>query len=163
MKKIKLFDPYIDKFEKIAINKVLDSNFWASGAGKGNVEKFEKKFTKYVNSKNAIAVNSGTSALHLAVSLCDVKGKEVILPSLSFVSTAHAVIYNGGIPIFADIDPKTLCINEDDVKRKISKKTKCIIPVHFGGVPADVKKLKKMKSKLMIIEDAAHALSLIHI
>lgn len=157
MKKIKLFDPVVEKTEIDAVLKTVKSGNWASGDGKNQVYEFEKKFKKFVNSKSCVAVNSGTSALHLAASLCNIKGKEVILPSLSFVSTAHAVIYNGGIPIFADIDPKTLCISVEDVKRKISKKTRCIIPVHFGGLPTDVKKLKRLKSNLMIIEDAAHA------
>ena len=106
MKKIKLFDPYTDKFEKIAINRVLESNFWASGAGEGNVRKFEEKFSKYINSKSSVAVNSGTSALNLALSMHNIKNKEVIIPSLSFVSTANAVIENGGIPKFVDIDGK---------------------------------------------------------
>jgi dTDP-4-amino-4,6-dideoxygalactose transaminase len=157
MKNIKLFDPVVEKTEINAVVKTIKSKKWASGDGKNQVFKFEEKFRKFVNSKACVAVNSGTSALHLAASLCDIKNKEVILPSLSFVSTAHAVIYNGGIPVFADIDPETLCINVEDVKRKISKKTKCIIPVHFGGMPAEIKKLQKLKSNLMVIEDAAHA------
>ena len=157
MKNIKLFDPVVEKAEIDAVVKTVKSKNWASGDGKNQVSEFEKKFKEFVNSKACVAVNNGTSALHLATSLCDVKGKEVIIPSLSFVSTAHAVIYNGGTPIFADIDPITLCISEDDVKRKISKKTKCIIPVHFGGMPIDGGKLKKLKSNLMIVEDAAHA------
>ena len=108
MKQIKLFDPYTDKLEKIAINKVLESNFWASGKGTGEVFKFEKKFKEYSNSRECLTVSNGTAALHLALSLFNIKNKEVILPSLSFVSTAHAVIYNGGKPIFADVNPKTL-------------------------------------------------------
>ena len=159
MKKIKLFDPYIDKFEKIAINKVLDSNFWASGAGKGNVEKFEKKFTKYVNSKNAIAVNSGTSALNLALSMYDIKNKEVIIPSLSFVSTANAVIENGGIPKFVDINEKTLCLDPKKIVKAISKKTKIILPVHFGGLTSNLEHISKIckENKISLVEDAAHA------
>ena len=158
MKKIKLFDPAIDEREIKKAVKTLMSGFWASGAGGGQVQEFEKNFKKFINSKSCVSVNSGTAALHLAASLCNIKGKEVILPSLSFVSTAHAIMYNGGTPVFADIDPHTLCINPEEIKKKISKKTKCIIPVHFGGIPADIKRIQKLSSsRIMIIEDAAHA------
>ena len=158
MKKIKLFDPTIDEREIKKAVKTLMSGFWASGAGGGQVQEFEKKFKKFINSKSCVSVNSGTAALHLAAALCDIKGKEVILPSLSFVSTAHAIMYNGGIPVFVDVNPHTLCIDPEEIKKKISKKTRCIIPVHFGGMPADIKKIQKLSnSNIMIIEDAAHA------
>ena len=96
-RKIKLFDPHIDNSERNALIKTLDSRFWASGSGVGNVKKFEILFKNYIKSKSCIAVNNGTSALNLALSLFDIKNKEVILPSLSFISTAHAVKINGGI------------------------------------------------------------------
>ena len=96
MKKIKLFDPYVNDAEKRALNRVLDSHFWASGSGVGYVQKFEKEFSKYVGSRSSVAVNSGTAALNLALSMYNIKNKEVILPSLSFVSTANAIIKNGG-------------------------------------------------------------------
>mgnify|MGYP003388607699 CR=1 FL=1 len=158
-KKIKLFDPHIDKSEEIAVNKVLKSHFWASGSGVGNVEKFENKFRHYISSKSAIGVNNGTSALNLALSTIDLKNKEVILPSLSFVSTAHAVIQNGGIPKFVDVDPKTLCLDTDEIKKHISNKTKVILPVHFGGFPAELNKIKQLcrENNLHLVEDAAHA------
>ena len=158
MKKIKLFDPAIDEREVKKVVKTLMSGFWASGAGGGQVQEFEENFKKFINSKSCVSVNSGTAALHLAAALCDIKGKEVILPSLSFVSTAHAIMYNGGIPVFVDVNPHTLCIDPEEIKKKISKKTRCIIPVHFGGMPADIKKIQKLSnSNIMIIEDAAHA------
>ena len=158
MKKIKLFDPAIDEREVKKVVKTLTSGFWASGAGGSQVQEFEKNFKKFINSKSCVSVNSGTAALHLAATLCDIKGKEVILPSLSFVSTAHAIMYNGGIPVFVDVNPHTLCIDPEEIKKKISKKTRCIIPVHFGGMPADIKKIQKLSnSNIMIIEDAAHA------
>jgi len=158
VKKIKLFDPAIDEREIKKAVKTLMSGFWASGSGGGQVQEFEKNFKKFINSKSCVSVNSGTAALHLAAALCDIKGKEVILPSLSFVSTAHAIMYNGGIPVFVDVNPHTLCIDPEEIKKKISKKTRCIIPVHFGGMPADIKKIQKLSnSNIMIIEDAAHA------
>ena len=106
MKKIKLFDPVIGISEEREIIKILRSGFWASGSGSGKVQEFEKKFSKYLNSDQCVAVNSGTAALNLALSLLDIKNKEVILPSLSFVATAHAVTLNGGKPVFADVDQK---------------------------------------------------------
>ena len=111
MLKIKLFDPHVGIEEKKAITKTLMSKFWASGQGTGNVLKFEKKIKTFIGSDSCVAVNSGTAALNLAISLLDIKDKEVILPSLSFVSTAHSVLINGGIPVFVDVDPQTLCID----------------------------------------------------
>ena len=158
-KKIKLFDPSIGLEEQEKISVVLKSRFWASGSGTGNVLKFENEFKKYVGSNNCIAVNSGTSALNLALSLIDIKNKEVILPSLSFVSTAHAVIINGGIPVFADIEPETMCIDPNEIQKLITAKTTAILPVHFGGFPCNLKDIENIAEKhnLIIIEDAAHA------
>ena len=96
--KIKLFDPYIGKDEEKIIQKILKSKFWASGAGVGQVLKFENNFRKFIGSDSCIAVNSGTAALNLALSLIDIKNKEVILPSLSFVSTAHSILLNEEFP-----------------------------------------------------------------
>jgi len=157
--KIKLFDPHIDHNEEIAIRNVLKSGHWASGSGIGNVAKFEHEFNTYLNSSQCVAVNSGTAALHLALSLFDIKNKEVILPSLSFVSTAHAVVYNGGKPVFVDIDKETLCIDPEKIEKKITNKTKVILPVHFGGIACNLAKIQKIckKHKLFLVEDAAHA------
>ena len=163
-KKIKLFDPVIGKDEKQKIFQVLESKFWASGAGKGNVLKFENQFKKYLSSDDCIAVNSGTSALNLALSLIDIKKKEVILPSLSFVSTAHAVIINGGTPVFVDIEPETMCIDPNEIQKSITPKTTAILPVHFGGFPCNLKDIQNIAEKhnLTIIEDAAHAVGAIY-
>ena len=163
-KKIKLFDPVIGKDEKQKIFQVLESKFWASGAGKGNVLKFENQFKKYLGSDDCIAVNSGTSALNLALSLINIKNKEVILPSLSFVSTAHAVIINGGTPVFVDIEPETMCIDPNEIQKSITPKTTAILPVHFGGFPCNLKDIQNIAEKhnLTIIEDAAHAVGAIY-
>ena len=159
MKKIKLFDPVIDKNEINAVVKTLKSGFWASGSGSGNVLKFENEFKKYTQSKSCVAVNSGTAALNLALSLFDIKNKEVILPSLSFVSTAHSIVENGGIPVFVDIELSTLCIDPKKIKQAVSKKTTAIIPVHFGGMPCNLDEIRSIGQSfgLEIIEDAAHA------
>ena len=158
-KNIKLFDPVFGKKEELAILKVLRSKFWASGSGNGNVKLFEERFRKYVKTNSCVAVNNGTSALHLALSLMDIKNKEVIIPSLSFISTAHAVTYNGGIPIFADVDENTLCIDPRKIEEKISNKTRVILPVHFAGFPSELKEIKKIckKNNLKLVEDASHA------
>ena len=157
--KINLFEPYIDEAEEKAVLETLRSKFWASGAGIGNVSKFEKKFKQYTKADECLAVNSGTAALNIALSLLDIKNHEVIIPSLSFVSTANCVLLNGGIPKFIDIDPKTLCMNPELIEKLITKKTKAIIPVHFGGFPSDMKKIVSLSKKydIKIVEDAAHA------
>ena len=157
--KIKLFDVNIGRGEELAIQKVLKSRFWASGAGTGNVKKFENSFLDYVNAKNCIAVNSGTAALNLALSLLDLKNKEVIVPSLTFVSSVHAIVLNGGKPIFADVDSDTLCIDPKSINNLISKKTVAVLPVHFAGMPCKLDTISKIckKNNLKIIEDAAHA------
>jgi perosamine synthetase len=158
-KQIKLFDPVIGTQEKTAINNVLESKYWASGAGTGKVLDFEKQFNNYVGSTKCIAVSNGTAALHLALSLVDIKNKEVILPSLSFVSTANAVIYNGGIPIFVDVEPDTLCIDPQLIKKSITKKTRVILPVHLGGMPCNLDEISFLcnGTNITLIEDAAHA------
>ena len=160
MKKIKLFDPIIDENEIKQVVKTIKSKFWASGSGPGNVLKFENQFKKYVGSDDCVAVNSGTSALNLALSLIDIKNKEVILPSLSFVSSAHAILINGGIPVFVDIEPQTMCINPNEIQKSITTKTSVILPVHFGGFPCNLKDIENIakKNNLIIIEDAAHAM-----
>ena len=156
---IKLFEPHVGIEEIKSVENVLKSKFWASGAGAGKVLEFEKKFKKYVKSNTCIAVNSGTAALNLAFSLFDIKNKEVILPSLSFISTAHCIVENGGIPIFVDIEPDTLCIDPEKIKQAISKDTTAILPVHFGGMPCNLNEIRKIAKShnLHIVEDAAHA------
>ena len=156
---IKLFDPVINSKEKKAIIKVLEGKFWASGSGSGLVLKFENEFKKYIKSDACIGVNSGTAALNLALSLFNVKNKEVILPSMSFVSTAHCIIENKGIPIFVDIKPETLCIDPKKIESAITKKTAAIIPVHFGGMPCEMNEILRISKqhKLEVIEDAAHS------
>ena len=159
MKKIKLFDPISNQNEEKELIEILRSGFWASGTGTGKVSKFEQEFKKYTKTKSCVAVNSGTAALHLALGEANISGKEVLLPSLSFVSTANAVLYNKGIPVFVDVDKKTLCMDPKQVEEKISKKTKVILPVHFAGMPANIEKIKKIakNNNCLIIEDAAHA------
>jgi len=162
-KVIKLFDPVVDTQEESVIKKILRSHFWSSGLGRGNVSKFENEFKKFTGSNECVAVNSGSAALHLALSLLKIKDKEVILPSLTFISTAHAITLNGGKPVFVDIDPNSLCINPELIKNKISKKTKAIIPVHFGGMAANLEDISQLcKNGIEMVEDAAHATGTIY-
>lgn len=109
---------------------------------------------------NPVTVNSGTSALHLALELCNVRGREVILPAQTFCATAYAVLYAGGIPVFADIDPSTGNLDPLDVEIKITPKTKVILPVHWSGLPANLAALHQaadVREDIDIVEDAAHA------
>ena len=158
-RKIKLFDPKIDSTEKRNVESVFESHNWASGSGSNFVNSFEKKFIKYTGAQSGIAVNSGTAALHLAVSSISKEKGEIIVPSLSFVSTAHCVKYSGHKVIFSDIDPSTGCIDPIDIEKKITKKTKAIIPVHFGGLSCNLKEIAKIAkiNHIPIIEDASHA------
>ena len=159
-KKIKLFDPIIDNKELLALEKTLKSKLWANGAGGKQVVEFEKKILKKINSDYNIAVNSGTAALYLSLSMENIQNKEVILPSMSFVSTAHAVTANNAKPVFADINLDTLCIEPEEIEKSVTKSTKIILPVHFAGMPSDLKRIQKIchKKNLTLIEDAAHAI-----
>jgi len=157
--KIKLFDVFIDHEESTSLQQVLKSRFWASGAGIGKVLEFENKFNKYLGSDSCIAVNSGTAALHLALSLIDVKNQDILIPSFSFISTAHAVIYNGARPIFVDIDPETLCMDPQAIKKSITEKAKVILPIHYAGRACNIDEIIGLceNNNLHLIEDAAHA------
>jgi len=156
---IKLFSPVFNELEIKNVKNTIKSGFWASGQGIGNVLKFEKKFKKYIDSQECVAVDSGTAALHLALNVLDINKKEVLVPSLTFVSTIHAIKYNGGIPVFVDVSPDTLCIDLIDLQKKITNKSKVILPVHFGGYPSNINKINKIakKNSLNVVEDAAHA------
>ncbi len=157
MKKIKIHDPYFGKEEKKAIEKVLDSHMWASSKGNNNASKFEEKFKNFVNADECVAIDSGSSALLLSMNIMDIKNKEVIIPSLCHVSVAHSVVLNGGKPVFVDVDPKTLCLNANLIKKAITKKTKVVVAVHFGGFPCNMDEISDIckKNKNKLIEYAA--------
>ncbi len=156
---IKLFDPHVTEDEISSAKDVLRSHNWSSGAGTGKVKEFEEKFRTYIGSKQVVAVNSGTAALHLALSLLDVKGKDVLVPSLTFVSTAHAVVYNGGNPVFVDVEPDTLCMHPADVQKKAGKNTAAVVPVHFGGMPCKMDQIQRIAKvhDIALLDDAAHS------
>ena len=156
---IKLFEPNIDKNEIIQVSDVIRSKFWASGSGINYVRKFEENFCNYIQSKNCTAVSNGTAALHLTLSLFNLKNKEVLVPSLTFISSVSSITQNGGIPVFVDINPENLCIDINDMIQKITRNTGAIVIVDFGGMPSNfdvIKKIAKEKN-IPVIEDAAHS------
>ena len=139
------------------VNKVLNNQSFILGEA---VEKFEKKFASMNNSKYCVAVNSGTAALHASLSVLGLKhGDEVLVPSNSFFATAEAVSLTGATPVFVDIDTNFYHINLEDAEKKISRRTKGIIPVHLYGNPVDMFKLNKFakQNNLFVVEDCAQA------
>jgi dTDP-4-amino-4,6-dideoxygalactose transaminase len=122
---------------------------------------FENQFAKYVGARHAVAVSTGTAALHLSLEAAGVRaGDEVLLPTTTFTATAEAVTYLGARPVLVDIDPATMNLDPEDAARRITPKTKAIIPVHLGGQPCDMHEIMALAEKygLRVIEDAAHAL-----
>jgi len=156
--KYPLSDIDLGKEEEREVLRVIRSRWFSTGPV---TERFEKAFSEYLGGGNAIAVSNGTAALHLALaSLGLKKGDEVILPSLTFIATANAVLYVGARPVFADIGNKEyLNISPEEIERKITKKTKAIMVMHYGGYPCDMKTILGIAKRfgLYVIEDAAHA------
>ena len=125
------------------------------------VSKFEVEFARYIGVKHAIAVNTGTAALHIAIAALNIgPGDEVIVPPFTFIASASSILHNNAIPIFADIDDKSYTLDPNSVREKITEKTKAIIPVHLAGISADMSELMKIASDngLYIIEDAAQSI-----
>ncbi len=132
---------------------------WISSAGRF-IEEFEQKWAAYCGMKYGIAVSNGTVALQTAVACLDVEpGFEVIMPTFTIISCALAVIYNGGVPVLVDSDPRTWCMNVSQVEDKITDRTRAIMPVHIYGHPVDMDPLSQLADRrgLFIIEDAAEA------
>jgi len=153
-----LSDIDIGKEEEQEVLKVLRSQWLSAGPV---TEKFEKAFSEYLGGGDAIAVSSGTAALHLALACLGLReGDEVILPSLTFIATANAVVYVGAKPIFADIGGEgDLNIASEEIEKKITEKTKAIMVMHYGGYPCEMKAILGIAKRhgLYVIEDAAHA------
>ena len=155
-KKIYFNVPHLTKNSKIFIKKVLEEKNFTDGYFQKKCEQFIKYKTK---AKFVSLTHSGTSALEIAMFLLNIgKGDEVLIPSYTFTSTANSVIMSGAKPVFVDVD-KNLNIDSEKLEKKISKRTKAIIIVHYGGFPCDMDKILKLKKKykLFLIEDAAHA------
>jgi dTDP-4-amino-4,6-dideoxygalactose transaminase len=157
MKMIPVAKPEIGKAERRAVDRVMRSGLLAQGP---EVANFEKEFSKFVEDRECVAVNSGTSALHVALLTLGIgKGDEVIVPSFTFAATANSVALTGATPVFVDIDPQTFCIDPVAIINAITTKTKAIQVVHLYGLPADMTAIMKIAKeyKLLIIEDAAQA------
>jgi dTDP-4-amino-4,6-dideoxygalactose transaminase len=156
--KIPLSDIDLGNEEIEEVTRILRSKWLSMGP---MTIKFEEEFAQYIGSKHAFAVTNGTAALHIACVVSGIgPGDEVIVPSLSFVATANAVLYTGANIVFADITSfDNFNISPRDIANKITKKTRAIIPVHYGGYPCDMDAILEIaeKNDLKIIEDAAHA------
>ena len=150
--------PQIDENEIRSVVETLKSGWLTTGI---KVKQFEENFAQYVGCGHAIAVNSCTAALHLALEAVGIQeGDEVIVPTMTFTASAEVVLYFKARPVLVDCLPDTFNIDPDCVERAITSKTKAIIPVHFGGQPCDMEPILEIAQRhnLYIIEDAAHAL-----
>jgi UDP-4-amino-4,6-dideoxy-N-acetyl-beta-L-altrosamine transaminase len=148
----------IDDEDIQSVVNVLKGDYLTTGP---YVKEFEEKVAEYIGAKYAVAVANGTAALHMACFAAGIKeGDEVIVSSITFAASANAVLYCGGTPVFVDIDPLTYNIDPEKIEKKITNKTKAIIPVDFSGQSVDMDRIKAIADKygLIIIEDAAHAL-----
>ena len=152
---IPVFKPSFGEEELEALREPFRTGWIGLGP---KTKEFEEKFAKYIGTKYAVALNSGTAALHLALKVLAIEGMEVITTPLTFVSTNHAILYNQGIPVFADIEPDTLNIRPDEVSKNITAQTKAIIVVHYGGHACEMDTILEIaKSKgIWVVEDAAH-------
>ncbi|MGH9738011.1 MAG: DegT/DnrJ/EryC1/StrS family aminotransferase [Candidatus Acidiferrales bacterium] len=156
--KIPLAAPEITEDDIEAVAKVLRTSRLSLGP---KLEEFERHVATYIGARDAVAVSSGTTALHLCMRAMGVKpGDEVIVPSFAFIAVANAVRYEGGIPIFADIDPKTMDIDPPQIEAVITSRTVGIVVVHTFGCPADLAEILRLAKRhgLFVIEDACEAL-----
>ena len=145
-----------------AVVDVLRSDYLTTGP---KIAEFEKMVADYVGAKYAVASSNGTSALHAACFTAGIQpGDEVITTPLTFAASSNCVLYCGGTPVFADVDPKTYNIDPEDIRRKITDKTKAIIAVHLAGQPCDMDEIHKIAKEhdLLVIEDGAHALGSVY-
>jgi len=149
---------WLDGDDIKAVVEVLKADWITQGS---KVDEFERKVAEYCGAKYAVAVSSGTAALHEACAVAGIsQGDEVITTPITFAATANAVVYCGGKPVFADATEDTLNIDPNEIKKRISSRTKVIIPVDFAGHPADFERLMAIAKEngLIVIEDASHAL-----
>jgi len=156
--KIPLFKSYWEKDDIESIAKVIRrGTYWATGP---EIKKFEDKIAKYIGVKYALTFNSGTSALHTVLLAHGITSGEVIVPSFTFIATANAVILAGAKPVFAETEDISFGLDATDVKKRITKKTKAIIPIHYGGLASkDIENLREIcdDKNLLLIEDAAES------
>lgn len=153
---IPVFKPSYDQRELEALREPFESGWIGLGP---KTKEFEDKFAKYIGVDYAVGLNSATAALHLALLVADVEGGEVITTPMTFVSTNMAILYNNATPVFADIEEDTLNIDVKEIEKRITKKTKAIIVVHYGGHACDMDPIMEIARhhEIKVIEDAAHA------
>jgi len=154
---IPIFKPSYTQEEIDSVSEVIKSGWWGSGP---KSKEFESKFREYIGCGYAVAVSSGTAALHLAGKVLGLKKRdEVIVPALTFISTAYIADYNDANVVFADVEPDTLNIDPEDIRKKITPNTKAIVVVHFGGHPCRMDEIMDIarENNLIVIEDCAHA------
>jgi perosamine synthetase len=157
--KIPLYKVYSDEEDEKSVLEVIKrGSFWAIGP---EIEEFEELVAHYVGRRYGVAFNSGTSALHAILLACDLKaGDEVIVPSFTFIATANAALFVGAKPVFGDVEEETLGLSPSGVQDKITRKTRAVIPVHYGGLPCHMKELQEIAkdNNLILIEDAAESI-----
>ncbi len=149
---------WVDEDDLAAVAAVLRSDWLTTGP---KVADFEAAVAAYVGAREGVAVNSGTAALHAAMHAAGIgPGDEVILPPLTFVATANSVVYQGGTPVFADVDPETLLLDPAQVESKITPRTRAIIAVDYAGCPCDYQALQTLAQRhgLVLVADACHSL-----
>jgi dTDP-4-amino-4,6-dideoxygalactose transaminase len=154
--------PWFGGGEAEAVAEVIASGWLTQGP---RVQEFERAFAERVGAPEAVATTSCTTALQLSLYVSGVgPGDEVIVPSLSFIATANAVWQCGATPVFADIDPLTYNLDPEDVERRISSRTKAVMPVHQVGLPADMDRFSELAERhgLVVVEDAACAIGALH-
>jgi perosamine synthetase len=153
---IPVFKPSLDHEEYEALREPMEKGMLGLGP---KTKEFEEKFASYCEAKHAVGTNSGTSALHLGFAVLDISGGEVITTSLTYVATNHAILYCGGIPVFADIEPDTGNIRVDEIERSITPRTRAICVVHYAGHPCDIDPILELAARhnLPVLQDSAHA------
>ncbi len=152
--------PYDKSEEKYLLDAFYSHNWGGFPSPNRYARLFAEKFAKYHGAKYGICAANGTVTLEVALRAAGIKaGDEVIVPALTWTATALAAVYINAIPVFADIDPETYCIDPEDIERKITKRTKAIIPVHLGSNIADMDRIMEIarRNNLIVIEDCAHA------
>jgi len=156
--KVPFFSPWITNDDKKAVNDALDSTLLTDGP---KLREFESEFSKFTSARYSRGVSNATSALHLSLRCLGIgKGDEVIVPDMTFVATANAVLHSGAVPVFADVEIEDMNISVDSIKENLTSKTKAILPVHFAGNVCNISEIMKVarSNNLLVVEDCAHAI-----
>lgn len=150
--------PLVEQDEIDGVVQVLKSGWLSTGP---KTQELEERLKSYVGAKNAVALNSCTAGMELSLLVAGVRqGDEVITTPMTFTATANVIVHRGAVPVFADIDKHTMNIDPADIERRITRRTKAILPVHYAGQPCEMSEIRDIAERhgLIIIEDAAHAL-----